>query len=396
MSLESVRRQLLEETVGSMHRRGRLTQLNVSSDLDELAPEFALNATATQLKGYSTLVAAKIPLISGVEEVVRLAMDNLEWKVEDGVDQELWTKEEAKTIRFQLSRLAGQLQHWQALVNDLVKNVESLEHTIEHTRMDQILYEQQQARSDQEALAEIERGRLSRPDVLRPPSNVAYNVVMLLLTAAAGVLTLTSASFRQLWRSGAGWWDFTLTLWPLWAMIVIAYGIVPVVRWAGGRIRHGYRAKRVKARSYPYEFAFQIEQPVDLEALTRYADDRNRRNVKAAGRSFFITNRGFGRVELLFRDSRVLKIHGAGALSLGWWRYAHFEIINEVRVQRIAAGERQMLAQCRVFGEAPRPLSTTEVEGVAAAVLGDIAKTVVPQHAPKVRDLTKAGLVGSA
>jgi hypothetical protein len=325
---------------------------------------------------------------------VRLAKENLDWQVDSGVARTRWAEEETETITFQLSRLTGQMLHWHVLVKDLVKNVESLEHTIEHTRMDLILYEQQQARSDQEALAEIERGRLSRPEIVRPPSNAAYNVVMLLLTAAAGVLTLTSSSFRQLWRSGAGWWDFVLTLWPLWAMIVFAYGVVPTVRWAGGRVRQGYRAKRVKARSYPYEFAFQIEQPVDLRALNTYAGNRDRRTLAAAGRSFFITNRGFGRVELLFRDSRVLKIHSAGALSLGWWRYAHFEIIHEVRVQRIAAGERQMLAQCRVFGEAPRPLSTVEVEGIAAAVLDDIASTVVPEYAPRVHDLMRAGLVG--
>ena len=76
-AVESVRRRLLDQTAGRLQGR-ELVQLGFNGGLERW-PELAVNATDTQLKGYATLVEAKLPLIVGVLEVTRASTDFLEW-----------------------------------------------------------------------------------------------------------------------------------------------------------------------------------------------------------------------------------------------------------------------------------------------------------------------------
>jgi hypothetical protein len=152
----------------------------------------AIGASEPQLKGYATLVSSKLPLMVGVKEMARLANDHLTWLVKKSPEAQTRSDKENAQLKKELSRLHGQLLHWNMLLDDLSKNVESLQNTIEHAWMDRMLYEQEQLRSEHELAAEIERSRQSRPTGQRP-ARFAYNLVMMVLAAAAVVVTVITA-----------------------------------------------------------------------------------------------------------------------------------------------------------------------------------------------------------
>jgi len=391
-ALESVRRRLLDEMLGALHRQSQLVQLRFSTNGHERRPELAVSATESQLKGYATLVAAKFPLIMGVTEMTRLASEHLTWVVLGGGPKVVRTSEEEQALPYELSRLTGQVRHWNAMVADLKNNVDSLGDTVHHAWMEELLSEEQQTRADQEAMAEIERSRMSRPINTRP-GRVAYNLVMLVLAVVAVIFTVTSSSLSLIGAPGTTWLDVTIALWPVWAFVGFAFGVLPLM----GIIWRARKEKRGHQIAYPYEFTFRLDESVEPAKLARHVGVSRRRRLathELAGK-LWVMNRGYGRIEHKSRDTTIVKVHTVVAFRVGWFKYARFEVISEILIHKIAKITKHMLIQCRTFGESPKPLTDKQLIELLEIVLGDLFEEIGEDDHLDVKRLIRESLYGS-
>lgn len=391
-ALESVRRRLLDEMLGALHRQSQLVQLRFSTNGHERRPELAVSATESQLKGYATLVAAKFPLIMGVTEMTRLASEHLTWVVVGGGSTAVRGIEEEEVLKRELTRLTGQVRHWNAMVGDLKANVDSLGDTVHHAWMEELLSEEQQTRADQEAMAEIERSRMSRP-VNNRPGRVAYNLVMLVLAIVAVIFTVTSSSLSLIGEPGTTWLDVSIALWPVWAFVGFAFGVLPLigVAWRARKEKHGHQI------AYPYEFTFRLDENVVPGKLAKHVGVTRRRRLpthELAGR-LWVMNRGYGRIEHKSRDTTIVKVHTVVAFRVGWFKYARFEVISEILIHKIARITKHMLIQCRTFGESPKPLTDRQLVELLEIVLGDLFHEIGDDDHLDVKRLIRESLYGS-
>lgn len=378
-ALQSVRRRLLDEIIASMHRRNPLSQLRFSTHRRERRPELASGATANELKGYTAVVSAKFPLILGVNEVARLATDHLDWVVHRGgplvpPDQ---SYEELQHLVRELTRVHGLLDHWRSLTAELNSSVESLSETIEHGWMEEMLYEQKQTRSEQEAMAEIQRGRLSRPSVTQSPARAAYNLTMLLLAVVAVVFTVNVSDLNKLGQPETTVWDVVYLLRYVWLAMAVAFVILPLSTF----VVRSWREFSASQPSYPYEFAIHLEEGVSPDKLAAHVcDDRRRRLGTALLGTTRAVNRGYGRIERISRDNTILKAHITVTSRVSarfWWpRYARFEIINEIANHRTGRDAQYLLVQSRIFGESPKPISPERVRELIRVILLDVLRQV--------------------
>lgn len=358
-SVESVRRSLLDEMMSMMHRQSRLVQLNLGASRRERTPELAEGASESQLRGYVLLMAAKLPLVTNVYDIAMLARDHLGDAIR--ADPAL------RDLDDEVERLKTQLRHWHTLLQGLRNNVQGLEGAIEHAWRERILYEQQQVRSEQEAMAEIERSRTGRPTAERASRSV-YNFVMLVLTAAAVLLTIKTGNILQIDEPDTNWWVTLQSLWPIGLLAIVAYLVVP----AFGRVMRLSREKRGQSDSYPYEFAFGLEEAADPVKVHAYLSAKRRRKPESSLRKLALTNRGGGRIERVSLDRTLVKIHSIASFRVGFGSYARFEIVHEILAHKVSARIQYLIVQCRVFGDSPRPLPPQHIMELVRIVLTDI------------------------
>jgi hypothetical protein len=266
-----------------------------------------------------------------------------------------------------LRRLEVQLDHWHALLRGLSSNVRGLENAIEHAWRENLLYEQQQVRREQEGMAEIERSRAGRPTSERASKNV-YNFLMLVLTAAAVLLTVKTGNILDIGSPGTDWWTTTVSLWPILVVATVFYLVVPLF----GQARRIYRDQRGQSDSYPYEFAFRLQETADAGRVRTYLDDKNRRRPRSTLEKLTLTNRGGGRVERVSDDRALVKIHSIATFKVGRGKYARFEVVNEILAHRVSGRPTYAIVQCRLFGDSPRPLTPTEVHELLNVILVDV------------------------
>jgi hypothetical protein len=364
LAMESVRRRFLDEMMSSAHRHARLAQLYLADYPRERTYQLAFDATEQQLKGYSTLMSAKIPLFQSLHEIVRLARRDLRWQVKHASVQ-------TEELTTELERLQGPYAHWAALVQDLEANTQSLSTTVQHAWMEQLLYEQQQMRSDQEAVAEIERSRQSQPGTAEAaPAALAPNALML----ALAVLAIALGDIGRLADPGEGWLTWLRTLWPL-AAIVVFFGLYDyrIRPWLVRR-RRAHRDERASVVNYPYECAFRLGATVDKAKLRAFADNRDRRSPgPIEGGRLLLKTRGFGRVEQMSLDSTLVKVHVSAAFRTRRHQFARFEVVYEIQVHKTANERKFTLIQCRIFGESPRVLMTATMKSLLTFILLDAA-----------------------
>jgi hypothetical protein len=392
-ALESVRRRLLDEMMGSMHRQTRLVQLRFATNSHERRPELAVSATESQLKGYAALVAAKFPLVMGVGETIRLAKDHLDWVVERDGRPVLGPGDTHAELQNQLTRLHGQIDHWDALLKDLGNNVDSLSRTIEHAWMEDLLYEEKQLRSDQEAMAEIERSRLSRPDAMNPSLSI-FNLLQLVLGASALVLTVNNEAIKSVGQPGARYWELVVSLWPLWT-VILAFFLLPL----GRRYFRAQREKRGVQATYPYEFTFRLNEKLDPDKLKTHvgASAQYTLRAPALGGKVWVTNRGYGRVEHISPDSTVVKIRQVITYKMGLMKYGRFEVISEILIHKIARKTQHVLVQVRAFGESPAPLKDTQLIELLRVVLDKLLDEISdaePDERTNIETLISESLYG--
>jgi hypothetical protein len=349
-SVESVRRSLLDEMMGVLHRQSRLNQLNLGSVEPTL--EQAVGANESQLRGYVMLVGAKLPLIANVERYAASAVEHLSTELDPSGKRE--------EIRAQFKDLTQQQFEWKRFVEALSDNIHGLESAIQHAWMERLLYEQEQVRSEQEAMAEIERSQNSRRSVISADSVAGWGI--LVFTAMALVITVeqsvpgrrASAVF-SLWLPGL-----------IGATALIAAFTLPRwIRWRSER--------RGESDIYEYEFAFRLDLPAVDTLVRRYLGASGRETVSQTMLAdVAIRRRGGIRVEGITGDSTVVKLHSSlsfrprrdgepnllrrAASRLPRFMKprparAHFEVITELLAHRVSDQKQYILRESRLFGD---------------------------------------------
>ena len=245
--------------------------------------------------------------------------------------------------------------------------MDSLEVAVENDWQERLLYQQEQARSEQEAMAEIERSRRGRHDGRRA-GDTAYNAITLLITSIALFAAVRAGTASA---SGADLWPSLLALWPV---LVPALGVIalwPVLTWT----RRWLRQRTPDNELYSYEFTFRLDDRIEVESLRTYLSSTDVRPVKGPLR-VKLRRLGGCRWEHA-AEASLLKVHSVASVRLGWTRYARFEIVTEI-VQRNAAltteGPLLFLRQCRIFGDAPSDLPRSRVSQVIAMLLRHVVE----------------------
>jgi len=389
-SVESIRRSLLDESVGMLHRQSKLVQLDLGALFDEQTPELAEGASESQLRGYVLLAAAKLPLIANVHDIAVLAKDYLRQTADPGaVDIDVDGPGRGRGwAGTDVDRLATQLVHWRTLLRGLRSNVRGLESAIEHAWRESLLYEQQQVRREQEAMAEIGRSRAGRPPDERQNMN-AYNIATLLFTVVAVLIAVREGNILNQETVSTDWRTWARALSPILLVAIIFTGIVPFYY----RRQRKRREKEGHAGTYPYEFAFWLEEAASPSKVFAYLGDNKARAIKnPVLKELTITNQGGGRVERVSQHRALIKIHSIATFKVprrdrdrAKASYAKFEIVNEILAHRVSGRPTFMIIQCRVFGDSPRPLGPGQVLELTRAVLND-AGTNLTGHDEQRKD----------
>ncbi|MBB5872742.1 hypothetical protein F4553_006176 [Allocatelliglobosispora scoriae] len=355
-SVESVRRSLLDQMMAVSHRQARLIQLDLSGIDYERTPEMTGEATESQMRGYVMLVATKLPLMFTVSDGARTAMTALAGRAADLGRR---NSDQPHDLYIQLAEVEALVGSWADLLDRLRVNVKSLETAVEHDWQERLLYEQEQARSEQEAMAEIERSRHGQPGGRRV-GDTAYNALMLVLTVIAVFVAIRTAD-----QSGKDALPLSEQLVELWPVVLGAAGFL-VLAWAW-RV---WRQRRPDRDSYSFELAFRLDERADEQLVRDYL--KLDTIIKVPSATFpTVTLRRLGgwRVEGISTDTTLLKVHSVAVARVGLVRYARFEIVTEIMIRRISNESQFFVRQCRMFGDSPVPLATGKITSLVRELL---------------------------
>jgi hypothetical protein len=394
-SVESVRRGLLDEMMSVLHRQSSLPQLGLGRY--EQSPEQAGDANESQLRGYVMLVAAKLPLITNVERYASGTLARLKFELacKDSQPKPVDGNQESpdpvavgiSNATFAQKRVAAprngelperymdleyQLTGWRGLVNALEDNIAGLEKAIEHAWMERLLYEQEQVRAEQEAMAEIERSRAGRRPLISPET--AINAAVLVFAVATVVLTAQSATNPSATHS---LWDLLLPP-SLFGLAVLAAAV-------GWTVFTKYiKVWRRRTDVYDYEFAFRLDAEVDQAKVQRFLElSKPERISDTEFHQFKILRRGGARIERITPDSSLVKLHSAitfrpNARFLHWSR-ARFEIVTEILGHRVSNKNQYILRESRIFGDTSSPMAPDKVVALVSAALHVTAGRIVSE-----------------
>jgi hypothetical protein len=352
-SIESVRRNLLDEMLSILHRHSKLSQLNLTEI--ERTPIQASAANEAQLRGYIMLAAAKLPLINNVARLAGDVAKSLD--ASDEEDCAAGAKPDAD--------LGHTVAEWSGLVGAVNENIRGLERAIEHAWMERLLYEQEQSRAEQEAVAEIERSRNSQASLLS--ADTVVNSVVLLFTVVTLAWTVQNSTKSQGERVG---WSSVWVPGTVGAFVILLL----LVTYMAYRLRKQVRGD---TKAFDVELALRLDQPLDADRIRDYLGGNRSRSEDG----FIVTPRAGVRIERVSQDSTLVKLHSILSQRHRFWRSVHFEVVNEILVHTAVEESRTVLRETRLFGDTPRPLTSVEVIDLARAALANTAAQMVPKQA---------------
>ncbi|MBB5867252.1 hypothetical protein F4553_000631 [Allocatelliglobosispora scoriae] len=342
-SVESVRRALLDEMMGVLHRQSRLSQLRLFSS--EWTPQLAAGATETQLRGYVMLAGAKLPLIVNVNRLAAAACSFIVRTVgahAPGVDN-----------------LHRQLSEWDTIVHALGSEVHGLERAIEQAWMERLLYEQEQVRAQQEVVAEIERSRDSRAST--GSSDAAINSLALFLAIVGSLWAIETSGVG----ADASFSDQVAAVLPVLGIGIAIYGVAMGCVWYLRWLKQRSSDRSV----YNYEYTFRLDEDADPARVADYLHLTESTLIDCALPHFSLTHLGGGRMERVSRDKTLVKLHSAITFSVGPFRQARFETVNEIVAHKVAGSHQYVLREVRIFGDSTRALRPDETIEMIRLVL---------------------------
>jgi hypothetical protein len=359
-SVESVRRSLLDKMMAVSHRRARLVQLDLGGIGYERTPELTGEASESQMRGYVVLVATKLPLIFTVSESAQAAVQALARaagpsavQAAEGGDRDV--------LAARVHDLDQLTRQWARLLAGLRDGVAKLNDAVGQDWQERLLYEQEQARSEQQAMAEIERSRRGLPD-RRRHGEMAYNSVMLLLTAVTVVTAILVLN-----NPGQSISNRLYQVWPLLTGIVAISALMPV--WTF--IRHQSRRRRPDSEAYGYEFAFRLDEMSSSSAIHQYLAKSKPTRLKLAGlgRARLRTLGGW-RTDKISPDTELVRVRSVMAVRLRRFRVARFEIVVEIIIRQISDQPEYFIRHCRVFGDSPDPIPVGKLRLLVEQLVG--------------------------
>lgn len=234
-SIETTRRAFLDKTLGILHRRSQLFQIE-----DPDSPGLALHGVnEVQLRGYLMLVSAKLPLIMNVSRYIKDVLDLLSKRHGEGdLNKEVGLND-------QLTQLSAT---WAALLRAIEENITSLEHAIEASWRDRLLYEEEQSRAEQEALAEIERSRS------RAIAGGSEESLVVKLTLAATIAAVSFGVWTTTSRDTGGW-EAGL----VFVVVALAASYLSVTMFYIAKVRINPPLR------HNYEINFRLDRPIKDE-----------------------------------------------------------------------------------------------------------------------------------
>lgn len=365
--LERARRALLTFVMGLVHRKSRLVQVRQVLSYPESFDE----GNETQLRGYVMLVSGKLPLLLNVEEHLIAAGA-------EAADEESEVDHRARRI----------FDDWQYTVQAITENVRGMENAIEHAWMERTLYEQEQMRAEQEALAEIERAR-TRSD----PFSTTIDSPVFAIT----LVVATSALFVSIFPS----WNH---LFCLLAGIAVGSGILFGIR-REETMRLDRKHKRGEANRHYYEFNLSYNSQLSIDAIKRLMSRPVRlepppedeilpteEGGSGQGKApqdekpdrLRLDRQGSVRVERVSDDEATYKIHleaTAGILPrprFGRENPVEVFSIYEIFYHRPTQNAEFVLREVRVTAIAPKSLSLGELKELKDLIMGKLVNPLVP------------------
>lgn len=332
--MERARRALLSSMLGIVHRRRPLVQLREALHY----PEDFSRANDPQLRGYIMLVSAKLPLIKAVARYAEEARDYL------------GPGHHGATIQ----RLELRLQSWERLVAVIEENVAGLESALQHAWMERLLYEQEQMRAEQEALAEIERSRVRERSATTTVDSL-FAAAVLIVTIAAFLATGGSARQADLRQE----------------VILIGAGLLSAfVLWGAFRVHLWNRRRIAVDQRHTYEVNLRFDCPIEAEAVAsiRSLGERvggpNRRGPRSPGIA-----RGSLRVERISGDDALFKFHVESRAELPTAdgprrrrrRYLKIFSVYEILFHSPGEAGEYLFRELRVIVHTERTLSSREL-----------------------------------
>jgi hypothetical protein len=386
-SLESIRRSLLDEMMGVLHRQSRLTQLHLGNV--ERTPEQSVGANESQLRGYVMLVGAKLPLILNLRRFCTAAATSVQSGTEspgalDAIEalDAFGSGEDDQARRVAQRELQTQLDQWAALLAAIEDNLKGLEKAIEHAWMERLLYEQEQMRAEEEAVAEMERSRKARPPLVS--TGIFIDSAALVVTAATIAWTVNNSTRAPGDRSGWG---------SVWLPAAIGATILICVMVAVGIFR--WRQRRGgDSGAYDYEIALRLDEMVNPSQVRDYLrDDGKVTPIPPSIRSAGLRRRGGARIERISSDSVIVKLHSTLSVQFSNRTRAHFEIVTEMLAHKVAEAAEDsqfVLREMRLFGDAPRPLLPEQLVNLLQLAIDATANRLLVEPVNQAKVLSLA------
>jgi hypothetical protein len=374
-SVDSVRRSLLDQMMAVSHRRARLIQLDLGGIGYERTPELTGEASESQMRGYVVLIATKMPLLQAVSECAQEAVRELARRVGPARmrDADQRSPDELPARVHDLDLLT---RNWVGVLDNLRGGVHALADAVQQDWQERLLYEQEQARSEQEAMAEIERSRRGLPD-RRRGNELAYNAVMLMLTAFAVLAAVPAVSHGNSGTTPKDVLNSLVPLWPLFAGIAVLL----FVPWLWSIVRHRVRRNRPNSEAYGYEFAFRLDETASATAIHRHLRDTRPRKVTLEGFGTAVLRPlGGWRTDKVGKESELIKVHSVIAVRRGAYKHARFETVVEILARKISDTPEYFIRHCRVFGDSPRPIEITKLKPLVEQLVAKVCEPMLKEH----------------
>jgi hypothetical protein len=274
-------------------------------------------------------------------------------------------------VATQLEELVVMREHWRGLLGSVKSNIEHLDSAVEHEWRERMLYEQEQARDEQEALSEIERSRRGRGE-FRRVGDGAYNAVMMILTVLAVLYAVRSIEASEP-TTNQEWLRLLANLWPVAVTVAVLYLLLPIV----ASFRRWWHERTGSSESYSYEFAIRIGETAKAKDINNYINGTGPTSFTVDGfPKIHIIRRANGRIESTSPTNFVFKVHTILVYRAVRSRYARFEVVHEILARTGADGEHYVLLESRVFGDTPRPIEGPRLVALARAILKHTAEPV--------------------